>query len=75
MSVLTWVRFRGVSFVASIVATAVIVPAIIIFVIFAVHFYRQLIAHKYERVTSEINELENAVLELELANRVGADIV
>jgi len=75
MSVLTWVRFRSVSFVASVVATAVIVPAIIIFVVFAVHFYRQLIAHKYERVTNEINELENAVLELELANRIGADIV
>ena len=72
MSVLTWVRFRGVSFVASVVATAVIVPAIIIFVVFAVHFYRQLIAHKYERVTSEINELENAVLEL---HRVGSDLV
>jgi len=75
MSVLTWVRFRGVSFVASVVATAVIVPAIIIFIVFAVHFYRQLIAHKYERVTSEINELENAVLELELANRTNSDIV
>jgi len=72
MSVLTWVRFRGVSFAASVVATAVIVPAIIIFIVFAVHFYRELIAYKYERVTSEINELENAVLELELANRAGA---
>jgi len=75
MSVLTWVRFRGVSFVASVVATAVIVPAMVVFVGFAVHFYRQLIAHKYERVTSEINELENAVLQLELANRPTAEIV
>jgi len=69
MSVLTWVRFVGVNYVASVVAVAVIVPAIIIFVVFAVHFYRQLIAHKYERVTHDITELENAVLELELANR------
>jgi len=75
MSVLTWVRFRGVSLIASVVATAVIVPAIIVFIVFAVHFYRQLIAHKYERVASEINELENAVMELELANRHSSDIV
>jgi len=75
MSVLTWVRFRPVSLVTSVIATAVIVPAIIIFVVFAVHFYRQLIAHKYERVASEINELENAVLELELGNRPSSDLI
>ena len=75
MSVLTWVRFRGISFTASVVAVAVIVPAIIIFVVFAVHFYRQLIAHKYERVTSDINELENAVLQLQLVNSRSADMV
>jgi len=75
MSVLTWVRFRGVSLVASVVATAVIVPAIIIFIVFAAHFYQQLIAHKYERVASDIDELENAVLELQLANRPSPDIV
>ena len=75
VSVLTWVRFRGVNEVAAIVATAVIVPAIVVFLAFAVHFYRQLIAHKYERVTSEINELENAVHELELANRPLTDVV
>jgi len=56
------------SFTASIVATAVMVPAIIVFIIFAVHFYRQLIAHNYERVANDINELENAVLELELVS-------
>jgi len=75
MSVLTWVRFRGISVVASIVAVAVIIPAIVVFVVFAVQFYRQLIAHKYERVTSDINELENAVLELQLANRRSSDMV
>jgi len=66
MSVLTWVRFRGVSLTASVVSTAVIVPAIVVFIVFAVHFYRQLIAHKYERVASDISELENAVHELQL---------
>lgn len=75
MSVLTWVRFRAISLVASVVAVAVIVPAIIVFVVFAVHFYRQLIAHKYERVTNDINELENAVQELELVDRRGFDLV
>jgi len=75
MSVLTWVRFRGISLTASVVSVAVIVPAIIVFAVFAVHFYRQLIAHKYERVTRDLSELENAVHELELAKYHSSDIV
>jgi len=58
MSELTWVRFVGVNYVASVVPVAVVVPEIIIFVVFTIHFYRQLIAHEYKRETRDIRQLE-----------------
>lgn len=70
MAILAWVRFSGnISSgkvpKASIASTAIIIPALIIFVIFAVHFYRQLIAHKYERSSRGLEELESMATQLE----------
>ncbi|CAH1801634.1 unnamed protein product [Owenia fusiformis] len=66
MGVLAWVRFYKFSnHEASIASTAIIVPAIIIFIIFAIHFYRQLIAHKYERSHKGLEELESMANELD----------
>ena len=64
MALIGWVRFyhhRN----AAIASTAITVPALIIFVAFAVHFYRQLIAHKYERSTKGLEELESMANQLE----------
>ena len=72
MALLVWVRFHGV-YVGSarqnapIASTAIIVPAVVIFVVFAVHFYRQLVAHKYERSTRGLEELESIANQLESA--------
>ena len=70
MAVLAWVRFStkykdGGTPKASIASTAIIVPAVVLFIIFAVHFYRQLIAHKYERSTRGLEELENMATQLD----------
>ena len=66
MAILAWVRFSqkdGKS--ASIASTAIIVPAIVIFVVFAVRFYRQLVAHKYEQSTRGLEELESMANQLD----------
>ena len=76
VAILSWLRFHNVysqpgkdqkTPVAPIASTAIIVPSIVIFVAFAVHFYRQLIAHKYERSTRGLEELENMALQLDAA--------
>lgn len=64
MAVIAWVRFykhRN----AAIASTAITIPALVIFIAFAVHFYRQLIAHKYERSTRGLEELETMANQLE----------
>ena len=64
MAILAWVRFYGLSQGASIASAAIILPVLVVFVIFAVHFYRQLIAHKYERSTRSLEEAETIASDL-----------
>lgn len=81
MAILVWVRFydsvstkkhdsatNGTvtrSYAAPIASTAIIVPVIVIFLVFAFVFYHKLIAHKYERSTRGLEELENMAQELD----------
>jgi calcium release-activated calcium channel protein 1 len=67
MALIGWVRFYKHR-TAAIVSTAITIPALIIFIAFAVHFYRQLIAHKYERSTKGLEELESMANQLEQGN-------
>ncbi len=68
MAILAWVRFHGFkNSKAPIASTAIIIPAIAIFVAFAVHFYRQLVTHKYERHTRGLEELESMANQLDQA--------
>lgn len=64
MAILAWVRFHGMSQNAPIASTVIIFPVLVVFVAFAVHFYRQLIAHKYERSTKGLAELESMANDL-----------
>jgi len=75
MAVVAWVRFHSISSVAAIASTAIIVPAIIIFLVFSIHFYRRLISHKYAQVSRELEELENDVMNLEFGNHQRLEIV
>ena len=66
MAILAWVRFHGFKdSKAPIASTAIIIPAIVIFIAFAIHFYRQLVTHKYERHTRGLEELESMANQLE----------
>ncbi len=61
---LCWVKFWKYHN-AAIAATAIATPVLIILFVFAVHFYRKLVAHKYERSTKGIEELENMADQLD----------
>ncbi|XP_039308533.1 calcium release-activated calcium channel protein 1 isoform X5 [Solenopsis invicta] len=58
IAILCWVKFYDFSKVAAWSACVVLIPVLIIFLAFAIHFYRSLVAHKYEVTVSGIRELE-----------------
>ncbi|XP_067010960.1 calcium release-activated calcium channel protein 1 isoform X1 [Anabrus simplex] len=58
IAILCWVKFYDFSKLAAWSACIVLIPVLIIFLAFAVHFYRSLVTHKYEVTVSGIRELE-----------------
>ncbi|KAI1293653.1 Protein orai-2 [Halotydeus destructor] len=70
--VICWVRFWSLEGPnnesgrnAAWVATLVLIPIIVIFVAFAVHFYRKLTTHRVERAETHLKDLENVVNDLD----------
>jgi len=55
---LCWVKFYDLSKEAAWSACIVLIPVLIVFLAFAIHFYRSLVTHKYEVTVSGIRELE-----------------
>uniref|UniRef100_A0A0A9YS41 Calcium release-activated calcium channel protein 1 n=2 Tax=Lygus hesperus TaxID=30085 RepID=A0A0A9YS41_LYGHE len=58
IAILCYVKFYDFSSYAAWSACIIVIPVFIIFVAFAVHFYRSLVSHKYEVSVSGIRELE-----------------
>ncbi|SPP74922.1 calcium release-activated calcium channel protein 1 isoform X2 [Drosophila guanche] len=58
IAILCWVKFYDLSPPAAWSACVVLIPVMIIFMAFAIHFYRSLVTHKYEVTVSGIRELE-----------------
>lgn len=58
IAILCWVKFYDFSKYAAWSACIVLVPVLVVFLAFAVHFYRTLVAHKYEVTAHGLRELE-----------------
>ncbi|XP_037916797.1 calcium release-activated calcium channel protein 1 [Hermetia illucens] len=58
IAILCWVKFYDLSQAAAWSACIVLIPVLIVFLAFAIHFYRSLMTHKYEVTVSGIRELE-----------------
>ncbi|KAK7794852.1 hypothetical protein R5R35_002883 [Gryllus longicercus] len=71
IAILCWVKFTDYSKYAAWSASIILVPVLVIFVIFAVHFYRSLVTHKYEVTVSGIRELELLQEKIEAGNTEG----
>lgn len=62
IAVLCWVKFSPLGKAgqnAAIASTVIIFPAAVVFIVFALRFYRKLVNHKYERTNRNLEELEN----------------
>ncbi|XP_074595163.1 calcium release-activated calcium channel protein 1-like [Brevipalpus obovatus] len=73
IAILCWAKFwemgqpRGMPGKrAALASTIILVPFLIIFVVFAAHFYRVLVKYNYERSASQIRELEGIASELDI---------
>lgn len=64
IAILCWVKFYDSSQEAALAATVLLIPIVITFLAFAFHFYRKLVAHKYEQSTHGLQELESMVNQL-----------
>lgn len=58
IAILCWVKFYEISTIAAWSACIVLIPVLIIFIAFAVHFYHTMVVHKYEVSRCGIRELE-----------------
>lgn len=59
VAILCWVKFWDYSFTAAWAATIIVIPVLIVFVAFAVHFYHNLVVYKCESTVTDLQKLEN----------------
>lgn len=58
VAILCWVKFWDYSTTAAIAATIIVIPVLIIFVLFAAHFYHSLVVYKCDKSISDMEKLE-----------------
>ncbi|XP_011703206.1 PREDICTED: calcium release-activated calcium channel protein 1-like [Wasmannia auropunctata] len=59
VAILCWVKFWDYSFTAATASTVIVIPVLIVFVAFAVHFYHSLVVQKCESAVSDMKDLES----------------
>ncbi|XP_068086570.1 calcium release-activated calcium channel protein 1-like [Anabrus simplex] len=67
VAILCWVKFWDYSFTAAWAATIIVIPVLIVFVAFAVHFYHNLVVHKVEASGDDMRQLEDMKRRLDSA--------
>lgn len=67
IAILCWVKFWDYSFAAATAATVIVIPVLIVFVAFAIHFYHSLVVQKCETSGQDIKQLENMKRDLDTA--------
>ncbi|GLV36834.1 orai [Carabus blaptoides fortunei] len=67
IAILCWVKFWDYSFPAAIAATVIVIPVLILFVAFAVHFYHSLVVYKCDSTVDDMQKLEDMKKELDQA--------
>ncbi|XP_053617663.1 calcium release-activated calcium channel protein 1-like isoform X4 [Plodia interpunctella] len=67
IAILCWVKFWDYSFAAATAATVIVIPVLIVFVAFAIHFYHSLVVQKCETSVQDIAQLENMKRDLDTA--------
>ena len=65
ITIICWLQFITVNKTAAIASTVIVVPVCVIFLFFAVFFYRRLINHKYEKSYRDLEDLQQMATELE----------
>ncbi|XP_037292526.1 calcium release-activated calcium channel protein 1 isoform X4 [Manduca sexta] len=67
IAILCWVKFWDYSFAAATAATVIVIPVLIVFVAFAIHFYHSLVVQKCETTVKDIEQLESMKRDLDTA--------
>ncbi|XP_015115186.1 protein orai-2 [Diachasma alloeum] len=67
VAILCWVKFWDYSFMAAMTSTIIVIPVLIVFVAFAVHFYHSLVVYKCEASVEDMEELERIKKKLDKA--------
>lgn len=65
VAILCWVKFWDYSFTAAIAATVVVIPVLVIFILFAVHFYHSLVVHRCDTSMKDMETLEDMKKQLD----------
>ncbi|XP_065201603.1 calcium release-activated calcium channel protein 1-like [Planococcus citri] len=74
IAILCWVKFYAISQAAAWSACIVLIPVILLFIGFAVHFYGTMVAHKYEISRYGIRELELLKEQIEATDTNGSHV-
>ncbi len=65
IAILCWVKFYKISKPTAIASTIIVIPAGIVFVVFSLMFYQKLMAHKSQRHSQGLKELDEMARELQ----------
>ena len=68
--ILMWVKFYNTSMPAAYASMGIMVPVIIVFLVFAVRFYRKLVDHKHDQSAKGMEELQLIATQVEALRHV-----